>query len=272
MSNPRWVRQSVEIFDHPCLQSKEFDRRSAWMWLVSNAAWKEHKTRTRGGILTLKRGQVIAGLGHLSKTWGWSIKRVRTFLGDLAEQDMISKGQAKGQYAHVITISNYDKFQSVEENQASERANERQTRGKRGASEGQHSTKYTNIQNKKEDTREAKVIQFEDPHRRCELADGQIVLFNGLREFWLGEFEGDGRALDLALIQAAGYVQSTGPRPLEAQVGAQLARIVADRRDKDRRYAAAASRNTTAKPKQQSGSEILAARRARKLQEAANHG
>lgn len=74
-------------------------------------------------------------------------------------------------------------------------------------------------------------------------AAGMLTLHNGTRQFWLERFGGDEERLDLALIQAAGYVQPNAVKPLEAQVGAQLARILAEKTDKDRRYEAAAERN-----------------------------
>jgi len=146
MTCSRWIRVYVDTFDHPSLKG-EFDRRSAWLWLIANAAWKDHKTRTRGGIVEIKRGQVLAGLKFLADTWGWSIKRVRTFLGELEAEGMIERGQTKNQYAAVVTICNYDKYQTPTETEATDGASEGQARGKRGASEGQHSTKDTRDNN-----------------------------------------------------------------------------------------------------------------------------
>ena len=146
MTCSRWIRVYVDTFDHPSLKG-EFDRRSAWLWLIANAAWKDHKTRTRGGIVEIKRGQVLAGLKFLADTWGWSIKRVRTFLGELEAEGMIERGQTKNQYAAVVTICNYDKYQTPTETEATDGASEGQARGKRGASEGQHSTRDTRDNN-----------------------------------------------------------------------------------------------------------------------------
>mgnify|MGYP000949869761 CR=1 FL=1 len=70
------------------------------------------------------------------------------------------------------------------------------------------------------------------------LENGRIVLADANREFWLDEFDGDGKALDLALIRAAGYVQPASSTRLRTQVDSQLARIVADRRDQTKRYEA----------------------------------
>lgn len=80
-----------------------------------------------------------------------------------------------------------------------------------------------------------------DDRPDCVFEAGRIVLRNGLRAFWLERFDGDAERLELGLITAAAYVQPNSIRPLEAQVSAQLARQVADRRDRDRRYAAAAA-------------------------------
>jgi hypothetical protein len=53
-------------------------------------------------------------------------------------------------------------------------------------------------------------------------------------------FGGDSGALDLALVEAAAYVQANSSRPLLVQVRAQLARRARDKRERDARYAAAA--------------------------------
>src|SRR5690606_10522475 len=137
-----WIRVCVDTFDHQSLKG-EFDRRSAWLWLIANAAWKDHRTRTRGGIVEMKRGEVLGGLEFLASKWGWSVKRVRTFLGELSADGMIERRQSKGQYAAVITICNYEKYQTPSENEATERASEGQAKGKREASEGQDSTRDT---------------------------------------------------------------------------------------------------------------------------------
>ena len=78
---------------------------------------------------------------------------------------------------------------------------------------------------------------------RVRFAQGRLELCSDLRKFWLDQFEGDDKRLDLALIEVAGRVQRHGHRPLEAQVSSQLARIVADKRDRDRRYEQARASN-----------------------------
>jgi hypothetical protein len=100
---------------------------------------------------------------------------------------------------------------------------------------------------------------------RVTFENGRLELKNGLRQFWLEKF-GDADLLDLAVIQAAGYVQVNSSKPLEAQVSAQLAKTVRDKLDKDARYAKAVKANT-AKATTDAAGESRSERWARKLKE-----
>ncbi len=81
-------------------------------------------------------------------------------------------------------------------------------------------------------------------HQRVAFENGRLVLFNGLKQQWLKNFGGDEIALDLALTQAAAYVQPASlTRSLEIQVSSQLARMARDKRDKDTRYEKAVKAN-----------------------------
>lgn len=139
----RWIAVRVDMLDHEILQGEPYSRRDAWLWLIANAAWKDHQVRTRGGVVTLRRGEVLAGLEHLAKTWGWSIKKVRTFLRDLNAAGMIAKGQARTQYATAYSLTKYETYQTAGPADDRSAAGERQTKGKREAREGQDSTRDT---------------------------------------------------------------------------------------------------------------------------------
>jgi hypothetical protein len=129
-----WIKVCRKVFDHPVLAG-EFDRRSAWLWLIANAAWKDHEVPTRAGTVRLCRGQVIAGRDHLASTWGWTPKRVRSFLERIKVAGMIEVGQRDGQYANIITICNYEKFQA---SSTTEGPTKGPAKGQRGANEGPH--------------------------------------------------------------------------------------------------------------------------------------
>jgi uncharacterized protein YdaU (DUF1376 family) len=79
-----------------------------------------------------------------------------------------------------------------------------------------------------------------DFHIGVTMRDGVIKLHNEFKNFWLNRFDGNAERLEMALVQAAGYVQPNSSRPLEAQVGSQLARLVGNRMDREQRSAAKA--------------------------------
>ena len=90
----------------------------------------------------------------------------------------------------------------------------------------------------------AKALHVEgsyDVNDGVSLSNGSIVLVNGTRAKWLEMFGGDETLLDLALIQAANYVQPESRKPLKIQVEAQLGRQVAEKLKADARYAKAAA-------------------------------
>lgn len=141
----RWIRVSVETFEHELLGKGPFDRRSAWLWLVAHAKWKDTRVNHKGRPLELKRGQLLAGRAFLAEAWGWGEKQVRIFMELLQSENMIKKGQSSGHYANVITICNYDKYQTAEKEHS-------QSDGQSGASagpeRGQTFTKDTSTTNR----------------------------------------------------------------------------------------------------------------------------
>ena len=100
---------SRQIWDHPEFRPAVFSEREAFMWLVSEAAWKSRTTRAGRAVVDLERGQLCASLRFLSTAWGWSKSRVERFLKRLENRDMIRAETGTGQV--VITVCNYSKYQ-----------------------------------------------------------------------------------------------------------------------------------------------------------------
>lgn len=102
---------------------------------------------------------------------------------------------------------------------------------------------------------------------RVRFADGRLILGGELRAFWMTEFGDDAKRLDLALIEVGGRIQANSTRSIEVQVSSQLARIAADKRDRDTRYRSAVAANAnsaprTDKPAMESTSAMIARMRA----------
>lgn len=116
----------------PTFEEKEYCERAAWVWLLSNAAWKDTVRRTgQGGIIEIKRGQLHVSLASLASAWGWSIKRVRGFIKRLEIGHSLDT--VKGTTGTVITICNYGKYQ---DNMATEGTGEGTAKGTVGAQSG----------------------------------------------------------------------------------------------------------------------------------------
>lgn len=142
-----WIRTCVDVFDHPILDNGPYDRRSAWLWLIAKAARFDKRVNHKGKPLEIKRGQLLAGRAFLADTWGWSEKQVRLFLNLLAADFMIEKGQSNGHYANVITICNYDVYQTAPAKKQPVEGPERgQCRASAGPVQGQTLTENTDIQ------------------------------------------------------------------------------------------------------------------------------
>ena len=101
--------------------------------LTANYAPKEWKGRKIGV------GQRVASLSKLSNEIGLSIKEIRTSLKHLQETGEVAC-ESNNQYT-VITIKNYEKYQSRASATAGGGHSTRQPRGNRRASEGQQLNK-----------------------------------------------------------------------------------------------------------------------------------
>lgn len=81
--------------------------------------------------VTIRRGQLVTSVAHLSRDLKISVKSIRTALKHLKSTNEVAI-KTTSKYS-IITINNYNKYQKL----ASTLANEGQTTGKRGANEGQ---------------------------------------------------------------------------------------------------------------------------------------
>lgn len=143
------------VFDHPLLSTGEpYSRREAWLWLVSEAAWKPRKVGRAGAVIELERGQLAHSVRFMAGAWGWSKSSVDRFLTRLKTGTMI--GTATGTGMIVITICNYDAYQRLGlPDRDSNRDDDRDTSG---TAAGQ----TRNIQSIKEDILSDRQAVFEE--------------------------------------------------------------------------------------------------------------
>ena len=113
MANGGWIKKHRAAADHPLLQ--EFDAAGLWDYLLLQAAFEPHQVRLNGHMMTLQRGQVAVSVRALGERGGISYKRTRTIVDNFRAQGMIKIGAARGKAFSLITICNYELYQSDEE-------------------------------------------------------------------------------------------------------------------------------------------------------------
>jgi hypothetical protein len=120
----RGWHDSSQFADEP------YCERAAWCWLLTNAAWKETTQRNhKGEVVTVGRGQYQTSFRTLAAQWGWSIKRVRTFLKVLEKCETI--GTVGTQSGTLISICKYDDYQSSGHGEGTDRGTASHTVGAR---------------------------------------------------------------------------------------------------------------------------------------------
>ncbi|WP_424958464.1 hypothetical protein [Hyphomicrobium sp. 1Nfss2.1] len=161
----------METFDHEILDMGRYDRRSAWLWLITNAAWKERRVNHKGRPITLKRGQLLGARAFLAEKFGWGEQELRTFLKALVTNGMVEINQSNGHFANVITICNYEKYQSAE-NVKDQASNQSLTSVQ--PEPNQISTKDTSYTNTADDTRARSIDCHELYDKLTEAANGSL--------------------------------------------------------------------------------------------------
>ena len=112
-----------------------WSRNEAWQDLICEAAWKQRSIVNKGKTVLLDRGQLMAARSWLAQRWNWTEKTVRTWISKLENETMImiergqQTGQQKQNLSNVITICNYDIYQTAKELQNLLKGQQRATEG-----------------------------------------------------------------------------------------------------------------------------------------------
>ena len=100
---------SRKIWDHEEFMPSPFSEREAFLWIISEAAWKPRNKRVGKIVVSLERGQLAHSTRFLAEAWDWSHSKVRRFLDRLEKRHMIDRIADTG--VSVICVTNYDTYQ-----------------------------------------------------------------------------------------------------------------------------------------------------------------
>ncbi len=247
----------------PCDPSRgAYSRSEAWQDLLMECRYQDGTVLNGGREMEIRRGELVGAISWLAARWNWTPKTVRGFIDALEADGAISvrapgaiQGQQKGKQAHVISVCNYEKYQSAPDDEGQAKGPDL---GTQKASNGQATGNILRKDNKDNNNTpiSARAVDrasqdrgkdywskamevpgaynpsegvFRDP------GTGVLQLVNGVRALWVERFGGDEQALDLALIQAAPYVKPNGAHPVRTQVEAQLAKQLSWKAERDKK-------------------------------------
>lgn len=106
-----YIKLSRKLFDSKIWQAaRAFSECEAWIDLIQSARFEASPTTSRIGCyeVTWGKGQYPASNRFLAKKWGRSEQWVKSFLGKLKRENMITTDNGQG--VNVITLVNYEKY------------------------------------------------------------------------------------------------------------------------------------------------------------------
>jgi len=106
-----WIKLYRSLAESDLWKSDRFTKAQAWVDLIIGANHKKGSFWVRGIEVKLERGQIGWSQLTMSKRWGWSRGKVSRFIKWL-ENDSKIKQQTKQQITTIITLVNYEKYQS----------------------------------------------------------------------------------------------------------------------------------------------------------------
>ncbi len=112
MAHRGYIKLYRRLQNNPLWLSEPFTRGQAWIDLIMLANHTDGYIRKRGIRIEIKRGQIGHSELSLAERWKWSRGKVRRFLSELSQKTVQQIVQQKTKLTSVITIVNYDMYQS----------------------------------------------------------------------------------------------------------------------------------------------------------------
>lgn len=106
-----FIKLHREITDSWLWKDKPFSYGQAWIDLLLMSQWKDGKEIYNHKLMERKAGTVYVSKKWLADRWGWSVKKVTTFIGNLiGDQMVVAESTTQGT---TLTIVNWAKWQGL---------------------------------------------------------------------------------------------------------------------------------------------------------------
>lgn len=161
-----WIKLFRKIVNHWLYFAEPFDRFHAFMDLLILCNRSDSKIMIDGVLSNIGCGEMITSIRSLCERWKWSNTKVKRFLNELEDDEMITvKSDSK---KTVIKVHNYEKYQGCTLSK-----NDAETSQKHFRNDTETFQKHTfknvkndkNIKNEREKEKETdfKIIEFKAP-------------------------------------------------------------------------------------------------------------
>jgi hypothetical protein len=110
-TNKGWVKLWRDQFTHEISDKKPWCDGYAWSYIYSRANFKPKIVNFRNQYIPVERGQFITSKLKLQEIFGWSQRRVNSFLTSLKVRGMCTN-RVTNRFI-VLTVCNYDIYQSM---------------------------------------------------------------------------------------------------------------------------------------------------------------
>jgi DNA replication protein DnaD len=100
-----------DLLSHYLWKDTPFSKGQAWIDLIGLACYKDSTDMYNGQIIHCERGKVYKTYSYLSRRWGWSRKKVTSFIRALEGDGMVTTKATT--HGTTITIVNYGVYQNL---------------------------------------------------------------------------------------------------------------------------------------------------------------
>lgn len=119
-----------KLFEHSLwCEEREYSRFEAWLYLLKEARFENTKVIDKGRFVLINRGQIYASIRFLAEAFGWSTKKVGSYLQMLEMDSMIKRETVKETGQTMITICNYEKYNTTKLDEETPRETQRKQQG-----------------------------------------------------------------------------------------------------------------------------------------------
>lgn len=119
-----WIKLHRKMLDNPVVM-KDADHLAVWAYLLLNATHKKYPTTFGGKKIVLEPGQLITGRRKIADDLQIDQQKIRRILKILKNEQQID--QRAEPYGSLITILNWDRYQSGDQQNDQRATNKRPT-------------------------------------------------------------------------------------------------------------------------------------------------